>query len=396
MPRMTTKSAARLNTLLLDSVAYLTLGGVGLVSWFMLDDPIKRWLAVGLVLGFGLVNVYYESQPGHPYPHLYFALQTGVTSALLLIEAGGFLFNVLFFILSAQAMVTLPTRRGAAWIGLFSLITLLAVINQAGPMGLIYTLPSFGGYAFFGAFGNVLRETENARRRNEQLLHELRAAQQQVQELAVAEERNRLAREMHDTLGHRLTVAVVQLEGAQRLIPTEPERAARMIGAMREQMKEALADLRRTVAALRAPLTDDLPLEVALTRLAQNFQEGTGLTVQLQLPPALPALSAAQRLTMYRAAQEALTNAQRHARARHIWITVQAANHQLTLTTADDGQGFPADVNGEGFGLRGLRERAAQLGGQLALESRAGGGAQVRLILPMEVGSHDDAHSARG
>ena len=392
---MSSKSAFRLNTLLLDSVAYLTIAGVGLVSWFTLEDPVKRWAALGLIVVFSLVIVFYESRPGHAYPHLYFAIQTGVTSALLLIEAGGFLFNVFFFILSAQAMVTLPARRGLAWIGLFSLISLVAIISQLGPMGFLYSLPNLGGYAFFGAFGNALRETEAARRRNEQLLQELRIAQQQVQELAVAEERNRLAREMHDTLGHRLTVAVVQLEGAQRLIPTEPERAARIIGAMREQMKEALADLRRTVTTLRAPLTDDLPLNVALARLAQTFQEGTGLNVQLQLPPDLPELSAAQRLTLYRVAQEAFTNTQRHARASQIWLKIQHAEAALTLTTADDGRGFPPDLNGEGYGLQGLRERAAQLGGQLHLESSSGGGAQVRLVLPIAASSHGDAHPTR-
>jgi signal transduction histidine kinase len=393
---MTTKAPARLNTLLLNSVAYLTIAGVGLVSWFTLDDPGQRWAALGLIVAFGLINFYVEARPNHVYSALYFAIQTGLTSALLLIEARSFVFNVLFFILSAEAMVTLPARRGLMWIGLFCLISALAIISQVGPIGLLYALPNFGGYAFFGAFGNVLRETEDARRRNEKLLHELRAAQQQLQELAVVDERNRLAREMHDTLGHRLTVAVVQLEGAQRLIPTDPERAARMIGAMREQMKEALADLRRTVAALRAPLIEDLPLQAALTRLAQEFQEGTGLAVQLQLPPDLPPLSAAQRLTLYRAAQESFTNTQRHAQASQIWLRLQQAESSLTLTAADNGQGFPADLNGEGYGLRGLRERVAQLGGQLHLESRSGGGAQLRMVLPLEAASHADAHSARG
>jgi signal transduction histidine kinase len=392
---MKSKPVFRLNTLLLDSVAYLTIAGVGLVSWFTLDDTGKRWMALGLVVLFGLVNVYYESRSGRVQPHVYFAIQTGVTSALLLIDPGGFLFNVFFFILSAQAMVTLPVRQGLVWIGLFSLITAVTSISHFGPMGFLYALPNFGGYTFFGAFGNALRETEAARRHNEQLLEELRTAQQQVQELAIAEERNRLAREMHDTLGHRLTVAVVQLEGAQRLIPTEPERAARIIGTMREQMKEALADLRHTVTALRAPLTDDLPLNVALSRLAQTFQEGTGLTVQLQLPPDLPELSEAQRLTLYRATQESLTNTQRHAGAKQIWLEIQQAESTLTLTAADDGQGFPSDLNGEGYGLRGLHERAAQLGGQLHLESRLGGGAQLRLVLPIAVSSHGDAHSAR-
>ncbi len=385
----------RINTLLLDAAAYLTIAVVGLVGWFAVEEATLRWLALGLVVAFGLVNLYYEVKPGHFNPHIYSIAQTLIVTTLLLLVPNNFVFNVLFFILSARTMVTLPTRHAIAWIGVYATITALATVLRLGPIGILYVLPNFGGYTFFGAFGNALRETEAARRRNEQLLHELRAAQQQVQELAVAEERNRLSREMHDTLGHRLTVAVVQLEGAQRLIPTDPERAARMIGTMREQMKEALADLRRTVATLRAPLTDDLPLAVALTRLAQNFQGGTGLAVHLQLPSALPDVSAAQRLTLYRAAQEALTNAQRHAHAQHIWLDVQESDHQLTLTAADDGQGFPSGLNGEGYGLRGLRERAAQLGGQLYLESRPEGGAQLRLVLPTEAAQHDDAPPAR-
>jgi two-component system sensor histidine kinase UhpB len=156
-----------------------------------------------------------------------------------------------------------------------------------------------------------------------------------------------------------------------------------MIGAMREQMKEALGDLRRTVATLRTPLDVDLPLDESLRQLAQSFQEATGLRVQLTLPAELPPLPEAHRLALYRAAQESLTNAQRHAQARNIHLAVTAADARVTLTAADDGQGLPADLNG-GFGLKGLQERAALLGGECAVENHAGGGAQVRFVLPLE------------
>jgi signal transduction histidine kinase len=279
-------------------------------------------------------------------------------------------------------MVTLPVARGLAWVGGFLAITFIyAAIMSDLLNALVFALPYAGGFLFFGTFGKAMRDAEVARQESQRLLAELQAAQGQLRELAVAEERNRLAREMHDSLGHRLTVAVVQLEGAQRLIPRDPERAARMIGSMREQMKEALSDLRRTVAALRLPLADDLPLDAALQRLAQSFQESTGLTVRLQLAP-LPALGEAQRLAFYRAAQEALTNAQRHAAAQTLWLDLRPAGDRLVLTAADDGRGFPAELNG-GFGLRGLRERAAQLGGELALEARPGGGAQLVFSLPL-------------
>jgi signal transduction histidine kinase len=122
-------------------------------------------------------------------------------------------------------------------------------------------------------FGFALRQAEIARRKNQDLLDELKTTQRQLQDLAVAEERTRMARELHDSLGHRLTVSIVQLEGAQRLIPTEPERAARMIGAMRDEMKQALAELRRTVYAMRAPIIDELALDVALSTLSKPFKK---------------------------------------------------------------------------------------------------------------------------
>ncbi len=108
----------------------------------------------------------------------------------------------------------------------------------------------------------------------------------------------------------------------------------------------------------------------------------TGLPVHLSLPPQLPALTEAQRLALYRAAQESLTNTHKHAGAKNIWLYLSVADASLTLTAADDGRGLPANPNG-GFGLRGLRERAAQAGGELELGARPGGGAQVTLTVPL-------------
>ncbi len=374
---------------LLDFAGIFTVGAVAILSYLSIEAPAGRWAAVGLTLAFAALLFFHP----HHEPQAdgfslssqaYFAAQTALTIALILLQPRSlYSAPILFFVLSAEAMVALPMRQAAAWIGVFLLVTLAHALSSAGwPTGLLFTLPYAGGYSFFGTFGKALRDADLARQRSERLLDELRAAQDQLKELAVAEERNRLAREMHDSLGHRLTVAVVQLEGAQRLIPTDPERAARMISAMREQMKEALADLRGTVATLSTPLADDLPLLSALARLAQNFQESTGLAVRLSLPASLPALTEVQRLALYRAAQETLTNAQRHARARQVWLEVSVADDRVRLTTADDGVGLPLELNGGGFGLRGLRERAAQLGGDLQLGARPGGGAEVRLSLP--------------
>lgn len=373
---------------LVNVAAYLTLGAVAINGLLALETTRSRWMAGVLLVAFGiLLSPFLRTEQSERHVHLYFAAQTLIVVSLSSLQLDHSPFGVLFFVLSAQVMLLLPPRPAALWIVAFILLTGISFVHFFGWIGFLWLLPNIGGYLFFATFGNLWRQAELARRRSQQLLEELQVAQRQLQDLAVVEERSRLAREMHDSLGHRLTVAIVQLEGAQRLIPTAPDRAARMIGAMREEVKEALAELRRTVTALREPLedADGTPLNAALARLAQSFQDSTGLAVHLDLPGALPALPEAHRLALYRAAQESLTNAQRHAAAKQIWLTVSAANDHVTLTAADDGKGFGVQTatSEGGYGLRGLRERAAQLGGQLILEGRPGGGAQVCFSLPV-------------
>lgn len=367
---------------LLESAGFFTLLAVGVMGVLSLETAASRWIAIGLLLAFTAVEIFVRDR----FPMVFAPIQLVVILGLLAlsVETSFSTFILLFFILSADVVMVLPIRTALMWIAVFSGVVMVVFGLTLGWQALGYALPICGGLFFFGAFGNALKQTEIEKARSDQLLSELRAAQEQLRALTIAEERNRLARELHDSLGHRLTVAVVQLEGAQRLIEKDPARAGRMIGAMREQMKEALAELRRSVATLRAPLADDLPLETALTNLAREFQESTGLTVHLALPAALPPLTEAQRLAVYRAAQESLTNTQKHAQARNIWLTLAAADGRLTLQASDDGQGLTGAPT-EGFGLRGLHERAAQVGGQLALAARPGGGTQLTFSLPLSL-----------
>jgi signal transduction histidine kinase len=249
----------------------------------------------------------------------------------------------------------------------------------------------YGGInAFFGAFAGTLRRVDAARRKSEALLQELREAHEQLQEyalrveeLTVVEERNRLSREMHDTIGHRLTVASVQLEGAQRLCALDPERAAVMVGTVRGQVREALTELRSTVATLRAPVEADLHLRSSLSRLMAHYEQATGLTVHGVLPDEMPDLPDTHRLALYRAAQESLTNIQKHAAAEQVWLVLTVRDNAVTLLVSDDGRGLSLTGDQGGFGLRGLRERADQLGGDLHLEPRPGGGTQLSFRLPL-------------
>ena len=220
-------------------------------------------------------------------------------------------------------------------------------------------------YGFIGAFAGALARADAARRESQSLLAELQQAHEQLQEyalqaeeMAVVEERNRLAREMHDTLGHRLTVASVQLEAAQRLCPTDAQRAENLVGTVREQVRGALGELRATVATLRSPVEADLQLLSALGRMIDHLEKATGLTVHRVLPEEMPPLPDGHRLALYRAAQEALTNIQKHAGAGQVWLVLASSAEAITLLVSDDGKGVTEYTEETGFGLRGLRERA--------------------------------------
>ncbi len=360
----------------------------------ILDRGDEPWIwAEAALVYIGLLIVYWKWPLRYNY--VYLAVQLLLVLAAVVLHPIGFMLG---FSLAVSAMLIYPGRWGIAWI-VFVALSTTVLINYFDNLNdllvtLIGLILGYGsiGYAFWA--GDTANEE---RRRSEALLAQLQQAHErlqdysvQVQELAVSEERNRLAREMHDALGHRLTVSAVQLEAARRLIPSQPEQAAQMVGTVREQVGEALQELRRTVATLRAGLDEDLPLPTALRRLAEGFQAATGLPVILELPEHLDDLPETHRLALYRAVQEGLTNVQRHAKASQAWLSLHQDPTGWEVRVADDGMGLGSNppVLGErmetshGYGLRGLYERASQLGGHAALNPRPDGGAVLSLWLP--------------
>jgi signal transduction histidine kinase len=375
-------------------IAYVILVTIGVVAVPALRERGENWeLAVTLLIAFGLLMARMPGiESSRAWGHLYMVAQTTITTVLIAQYLPS-VFMVLNFVLCAQVMTFLPQREGLIWIGIITVATSTGAAVHQGWGETLPVIPIYAaGYLFFGVFAQMLAQSDRARRETQQLLKELELAHIQLQEysaraeeLAVIEERNRLAREMHDTLGHRLTVASVQLEGAQRLCESDPERAVTMMSTVREQVREALTELRGTVATLRSPVEIDLALRNSLRRLARAFEEATGLTVNLMIPEEMQKLPREHRLVLYRGGQEALTNIQRHAGAKQVWLTLMDQDQQVVLLVSDDGVGFPTGPSKEtSFGLRGLRERVEQLGGNMVLEARPGGGAQLRLSLPVD------------
>jgi two-component system NarL family sensor kinase len=163
-----------------------------------------------------------------------------------------------------------------------------------------------------------------------------------------------------------------------------------MVETVREQVRDALGELRSTVATLREPLITDLTLTASIKRLAEPFEQATDLTLHLDLPEGLKQLPHPYRLTLYRAAQEALTNVQRHAQASNVWLRLRSVDNKVELLVQDDGLGFQGQSHETAFGLRGMRERIAHLNGQLHLSDRDGGGAQLQILLPLPEEDFDE------
>jgi len=224
---------------------------------------------------------------------------------------------------------------------------------------------------------------------------ELKAAHQKEKELAIAEERMRLARDIHDGLGHHLTVLSIQLQAADKLIQRNPQAAAEAIQQSRIEVQAALEEVRHSVGVMRQSPAESQPLAELLSGLVHDFNEHTGLQSTFKQNGQPVELSSFAQQTLFRTVQESLTNVQKHAiEAKNILVTLEYTPEVIRLTVIDDGQ-KPDVVSSEqaGFGLKGLRERIDQLGGELCCEPGLSRGFQVDVSIPLQEVIRDQSPS---
>jgi signal transduction histidine kinase len=200
-----------------------------------------------------------------------------------------------------------------------------------------------------------------------------------IEQLAISHERNRLGRELHDTLAHTLTVLAVQLEGATATLDTNPEAARRMIAQSVSLAREGLTEARRAIHQLRALPLDDLGFVLALQGLAEAAAERTGATLLLDLDAGLSIANPDMEQGLYRIAEEALNNISRHAAASQIQVRLaRMETGEVSLTISDNGRGFDLSTAETGhYGLKGLRERVEMLGGSISITSQTGMGTSI-------------------
>jgi signal transduction histidine kinase len=261
---------------------------------------------------------------------------------------------------------------------------MLPLVYHSEELGRLVLSPRAPGEGFSDADRRLL---EDLARQAEVAVHAVRLTTdlQHSRERLVAtreEERRRLRRNLHDGLGAQLAGLNVQAGTLRRLIPRDSDAADELVVEFREELRSAIADIRRLVYDLRPPALDDLGLAEALRRLAERYgSEGEQLRVSVEAPEDLPGLPAAVEVAVYRITQEALTNVARHAQARTSVVRL-AVNEDVALEIVDDGVGIPKERSA-GVGLSSMHERASELGGSCVVQSVPKGGTQVLVRLPL-------------
>ena len=288
--------------------------------------------------------------------------------------------TLLLVVLASQSVLLLPTPAAVVVVALIPLVHVGMPFTQ----GLREILGLLTAVAFAAVVTKLLVREQQARRELAHAHSQLREYAVQAERLAAAQERNRVARDIHDGLGHVLTVVQMQIKAARAVLDTDAAQADAVLAKAQQQAEQALREVRRSVAALRER-QPSAPLPDALRALADEAS-AAGVPTELGVTGPTRPLAAEAEESLFRAAQEGLTNVRKHAQATRAQIMLdysQAA--AVRLEVHDDGAGITADghpTGGNGFGLLGIRERAAQLGGRMSLESAPGRGSTLRVEVP--------------
>ncbi len=215
-----------------------------------------------------------------------------------------------------------------------------------------------------------------------QALVKERSLKQRIEELAAIEERNRIAREIHDSLGHALMALNVQMQAATSLFLSDPIQAKSFLDQAQRLGNTAMQEVRQSVKTLRSDEPEELDLTAAIVALAEEFRQVTGImpTLDVHLAAAIPHRIAK---ALYRVTQEALTNISKYAQASQVQIEGITRGNQVHLAIADNGQGFCANQPRNGFGLQGMQERIAALAGSFSLSTEPGKGCHIKIAVPL-------------
>jgi signal transduction histidine kinase len=342
------------------------LGALGAPPYQTNNRPARAWWGGYLVASIAVVLAESRIQPIYHWTLIAYVGQISALSLRTSVPARALIFAA--FLLNRFGWHKLGSWDAGDW---------LSVLWQVTPL---VALVLFLGRTVVtsGERGRLIVRLEAAKR-------ELELARQRDAELAALQERERLARDLHDSLGHSLVTLTVQLEAAQRLLATNPARVAAAVGEMQKLTRSSMEDLRRSLANLRAPGLGERPLAEALQGLCTDTGKRCGIALECQVAEGADQLPLVVAEVLWRVAQEGLANAEKHARARRIEICLALQPKEVLLRVGDDGVGLPpgAEDKPGHYGLRGLRERVEGVGGTFRLTAAQPRGTLVEARVPL-------------
>ena len=379
-------------TLLITYIAIYLLVVGGIIRYVVRFRDYRFW-SIALLVGYVILLF---SEPlfirrRRLLTHIYLFVQVAIICTFSLITPAVDFWTSLFLPLVVQVMLDFPLRTGFLITGIFTVIMAILMLLGPGPeVGLPLIFLNGVGYFLFAAFIAIIREAEAAREESQKRQAELQQeVEQRVQveealrksemEKAVAGERNRLARELHDSVTQSLYSLTLLAAAGQRMIQAEDlQQIAGNQTRLGEIAQQALQEMRLLVYELRPLALESEGLIGALEQRLETVERRAGIQARVLVEGEVE-LTPDLEEELYRVAQEALNNALKHAGATQVVLSVRATEESVVLEVADDGQGFdPAEIHDAGgLGLIGMQERADKIGGQLTIHSAPGEGTRV-------------------
>jgi signal transduction histidine kinase len=361
----------------------LAFAGVTLFTQrWMWEDGRWLWYVLGaLAFDFAADRASRPEQPSVRFTITMEIVLTAILSVLLFLSDFFFLTAMLSFLIVSVVQSSLPRRL--AYFANALLLVLLGIAyalftNIEATLQIVLGLGA--GFLFMIVFTQLATSEQQARKELEKANVQLAEYAAQVEQLATMRERNRLAREVHDTLGHYLTVINVQLEVVTKLIDSNPARAKEAAVKAKALASEGLNEIRRSVSALRPTPLEDKPLPEAIRGLIETSRDA-GLMVTFEQTGAARTLSPELETVLYRAAQESLTNIRKHAHASAANVQLTYTQDAVSLRVRDNGVGRTGDE--DNVGLSALRERVTALNGTVLAENHLEGGFVLEVMLPI-------------
>jgi signal transduction histidine kinase len=364
----------------LDIATYVSMAAMSLLGISGLSSLRLQLLALGLILLFGLLY-YFAFQSGRyaRNPSLYFGTQVLILSLLFLLGSNNSdAFNFLFIILCVQIAVVCTARVAALWIALCFGIESLIILATRGTDGLYAILFYSVAFIVSGFFGYTIQQVERERDRNQHLVEELQATQRKLQELAVVDERNRLARDLHDSVKQQVFAISMQLSAARAFL-SEEDRAYASVARAEKLAQQAGAELTTLIHQLRPPVLEHKSLTEAIRLHVNDWMDQTHIETEMKISEV--SVSPDREQALFRVLQEALSNVARHSRADKVRVTLISENDRVTLTIEDNGTGYHTERITKGIGLDSMNERLIAVNGALDISSRPSQGTCVTATL---------------